>query len=150
MATRVEGFSPGARRVLALARAETQRFNHGYIGTEHILLGLLRDTEGVAARVLVNMGVDPDNVRVALEFVIGRGERPIQGDVSLTPRSQKVIALALDEAHRMSHPYIGAGLLLIGLLREGEGVAAGVLDGQGVTLHSIWAKGAAQELLAAE
>ncbi|MDP3062412.1 MAG: ATP-dependent Clp protease ATP-binding subunit, partial [Chloroflexota bacterium] len=140
MASRFEKFSERARRVLSLAQEEAQRFNHNYIGTEHILLGLVRETEGVAARVLANLSVDLAKVRSAVEFIIGRGERPIQGEIGLTPRAKKVIELAVDEARRMSHAYIGTEHLLIGLLREGEGVAAGVLESLGVTLDRVRAE----------
>ena len=137
MGSRFEKFSARARRVLSLAQEEAQRFNHNYIGTEHILLGLVRETDGVAARVLSNLGVDLNKVRSAVEFIIGRGDRPAQGEIGLTPRAKKVVELAVDEARRMSHTYIGTEHLLIGLLREGEGVAAGVLESLGVTLDKI-------------
>ncbi len=137
MSNRFEKFSERARRVLSLAQEEAQRFNHNYIGTEHILLGLVRETEGVAARVLANLGVDLNKVRSAVEFIIGRGERPAQGEIGLTPRAKKVVELAVDEARRMNHTYIGTEHLLIGLLREGEGVAAGVLESLGVTLDKV-------------
>ena len=137
MGSRFEKFSERARRVLSLAQEEAQRFNHNYIGTEHILLGLVRETEGVAARVLANLGVDLNKVRSAVEFIIGRGERPTQGEIGLTPRAKKVVELAVDEARRMNHTYIGTEHLLIGLLREGEGVASGVLESLGVTLDKV-------------
>ena len=137
MASRFEKFSERARRVLSLAQEEAQRFNHNYIGTEHILLGLVRETEGVAARVLANVGVDLNKVRSAVEFIIGRGERPAQGEIGLTPRAKKVVELAVDEARRMNHTYIGTEHLLIGLLREGEGVAAGVLESLNVSLDKV-------------
>ena len=137
MGSRFEKFSERARRVLSLAQEEAQRFNHNYIGTEHILLGLVRETEGVAARVLANLGVDLNKVRSAVEFIIGRGDRPTQGEIGLTPRAKKVVELAVDEARRMNHTYIGTEHLLIGLLREGDGVAAGVLESLGVTLDKV-------------
>jgi len=137
MASRFEKFSERARRVLSLAQEEAQRFNHNYIGTEHILLGLVRETEGVAARVLSNLGVELSKVRSAVEFIIGRGEKAVPGEIGLTPRAKKVIELAVDEARRLNHSYIGTEHLLIGLLREGEGVAAGVLESLGVTLEKI-------------
>ena len=137
MASRFEKFSERARRVLSLAQEEAQRFNHNYIGTEHILLGLVRETEGVAARVLSNLGVELSKVRSAVEFIIGRGEKSIPGEIGLTPRAKKVIELAVDEARRLNHSYIGTEHLLIGLLREGEGVAAGVLESLSVTLEKI-------------
>ena len=137
MGSRFEKFSERARRVLSLAQEEAQRFNHNYIGTEHILLGLVRETEGVAARVLSGLGVDLSKVRSAVEFIIGRGEKPAQGEIGLTPRAKKVVELAVDEARRMNHTYIGTEHLLIGLLREGEGVAAGVLESLGVSLEKV-------------
>ena len=140
MGSRFEKFSERARRVLSLAQEEAQRFNHNYIGTEHILLGLVRETEGVAARVLSGLTVDLTKVRSAVEFIIGRGERPAQGEIGLTPRAKKVVELAVDEARRMDHTYIGTEHLLIGLLREGEGVAAGVLESLGVNLEKVRAE----------
>ena len=140
MGSRFEKFSERARRVLSLAQDEAQRFNHNYIGTEHILLGLVRETEGVAARVLSGLGVDLSKVRSAVEFIIGRGEKPTQGEIGLTPRAKKVVELAVDEARRMNHTYIGTEHLLIGLLREGEGVAAGVLESLGVSLEKVRAE----------
>jgi len=134
MASRFEKFSERARRVLSLAQEEAQHFNHNYIGTEHVLLGLVREPEGVGTRVLISMDIDLSKVRSAVEFIIGRGEKPTTGDVGLTPRAKKVIELAVDEARQMSHQYIGTEHLLIGLLREGEGVAAGVLESLGVSL----------------
>ena len=140
MGSRFEKFSERARRVLSLAQEEAQRFNHNYIGTEHILLGLVRETEGVAARVLSSLAVDLSKVRSAVEFIIGRGEKPPQGEIGLTPRAKKVVELAVDEARRMNHTYIGTEHLLIGLMREGEGVAAGVLESLGVTLDKVRAE----------
>ena len=137
MASRFEKFSERARRVLSLAQEEAQRFNHNYIGTEHILLGLVRETDGVAAKVLSNLGVELTKVRSAVEFIIGRGERTASGEIGLTPRAKKVIELAVDEARRLSHHYIGTEHLLIGLMREGEGVAAGVLESLGVNLDKV-------------
>jgi len=137
MASRFEKFSERARRVLSLAQEEAQRFNHNYIGTEHILLGLVRETDGVAAKVLSNLGVELNKVRSAVEFIIGRGERSNPGEIGLTPRAKKVIELAVDEARRLNHHYIGTEHLLIGLMREGEGVAAGVLESLGVNLDKV-------------
>ncbi len=135
MSSRFEKFSERARRVLTLAQEEARQLNQSYIGTEHILLGLAREEEGVAAKVLTNLGVSLNKVRSAVEFISGRGERPGTGETGLTPRAKKVIELAIDEARQLSHNYIGTEHLLLGLLREGEGVAAGVLDSLGVTLE---------------
>ena len=125
---RFDKFTDRARKVLTLAQDEAQRFNHNYIGTEHLLLGLVREGEGVAARVLENMNVELPKVRTAVEFIIGRGDRPVVGEVGLTPRAKRVIELAIDEARRLGHNYIGTEHLLLGLVREGEGIAAGVLE----------------------
>ena len=140
MTSRFEKFSERARRVLSLAQEEAQRFNHNYIGTEHILLGLVRETDGVAAKVLGNLGVELNKVRSAVEFIIGRGERAAAGEIGLTQRAKKVIELAVDEARRLNHHYIGTEHLLIGLMREGEGVAAGVLESLGVNLDKVRAE----------
>jgi len=135
MASRFEKFTERARRVLTLAQEEAQHFSHSYIGTEHILLGLVREEEGVAARVLVNLGVALSKVRSAVEFIIGRGEKPGSEEIGLSPRAKRVIELAIDEARHLGHNYIGTEHLLLGLLREGEGVAASVLDSFGITLE---------------
>jgi ATP-dependent Clp protease ATP-binding subunit ClpC len=135
MASRFDKFSERARRVLTLAQEEAQRLNHNYIGTEHVLLGLVREEEGVAARVLVQMGVSLAKMRSAIEYVIGPGEKPSSGATGLTSRAKRVIELAIDEARQLGHSYIGTEHLLLGLLREGEGVAAGVLDSFNITLE---------------
>jgi len=109
---RFDKFTDRARKVLTLAQDEAQRFNHNYIGTEHLLLGLVREGEGVAARVLENMNVELPKVRTAVEFIIGRGDRPVVGEVGLTPRAKRVIELAIDEARRLGHNYIGTEHLL--------------------------------------
>ena len=100
MASRFEKFSERARRVLSLAQEEATKFNHDYIGTEHILLGLIRESEGVAAKVLNNLKVDMEKIKSALEFIIGKGEKPTAGEIGLTPRAKKVIELAVDEARK--------------------------------------------------
>jgi ATP-dependent Clp protease ATP-binding subunit ClpC len=122
---------------LSLAQEEAQRFQHNYIGTEHLLLGLVREGEGVAAKVLSNLGVELNKVRSAVEFIIGRGDRIVLGEIGLTPRAKKVIELAVDEARRLNHHYIGTEHLLLGLVREGEGIAAGVLESLGVNLEKV-------------
>src|SRR5258708_26973383 len=127
-------FTQRARKVLSLAQEEAQRFQHNYIGTEHILLGLIREGEGVGAKVLSNLGVDLQKARSAVEFMIGRGDRIVLGEIGLTPRAKKVIEYAVDEARRLNHHYIGTEHLLLGLLREGEGIAAGVLVSLGDNL----------------
>src|SRR5579875_3875298 len=130
-------FTERARKVLSLAQEEARRFNHSYIGTEHLLLGLVREGDGVAAKVLSNMGVQLPKVRSAVEFIIGRGDSMIVGEIGLTPRARKVIELAVDEARRLNHHYIGTEHLLLGLVREGEGIAAGVLESLGVNLERV-------------
>lgn len=134
---RFDRFTKRARRVLTLAQEEAQRFQHNYIGTEHLLLGLIREGDGVAAKVLSNLGIDLNTVREAVEAIIGRGDRIVLGEMSLTPRSKKVIELAVDEARRLKHQYVGTEHLLLGLVREGEGIAAGVLESLGVKLEQV-------------
>ena len=135
MTSRFEKFSERARRVLTSAQEEAQALNHNYIGTEHILLGLIREEEGVACKVLTNLGVSLAKVRSAVEYIIGRGEKTSTGDIGLTPRAKRVIELAIDEARRLGHNYIGTEHLLLGLLHEGEGIAAGVLESFSITLE---------------
>jgi len=137
MASRFEKFSERARRSLTRAQEEAQHFGHNYIDTEHILLGLVAEEEGVASKVLNNLGVSASKIRAAVEFVIGRGERASIGEVGLTPRAKRVIELAVDEARRLNHNYIGTEHLLLGLLREREGAAVGVLDSFGITLERV-------------
>lgn len=137
MAEQFEKFTDRARKVLTLAQEEAQRFNHNYIGTEHLLLGLVRENDGVAAKVLANMGVQLSKVRSAVEFIIGRGESMVTSELGLTPRAKKVLELAIDEARRLNHHYIGTEHLLLGLVREGEGIAAGVLESLGVNLERV-------------
>ena len=130
-------FTERTRKVLTLAQEEAQRFNHNYIGTEHLLLGLVREGEGVAARVLRDMGIELTKIRSAIEFIIGRGELQVMGEIGLTPRAKRAIALAIDEARRLGHHYVGTEHLLLGLMREGEGIAAGVLESLGITLERV-------------
>ncbi len=135
MPSRFEKFSERARRVLTSAQEEAQKLNHSYIGTEHLLLGLIREEEGIAAKVLTNLGISLSKIRSAVEFIIGRGEKASTGEIGLTPRAKRVIELAIDEARQLGHNYIGTEHLLLGLLHEGEGVAAGVLDSFGINLE---------------
>ena len=130
-------FTERTRKVLSLAQEEARRFQHNYIGTEHLLLGLVREGEGVAAKVLSNRGIELNKLRTAVENIIGHGDRIVLGEIGLTPRAKKVIELAIDEARRMNHHYVGTEHLLLGLMREGEGIAAGVLESQGVRLNDI-------------
>ena len=140
MASRFEKFSERARRALTRAQEEAQHFGHNYIDTEHVLLGLIAEEDSVASQVLTNLGVSVSKVRSAVEFIVGRGGRPNTGEVGLTPRAKKVIELAVDEARRLNHSYIGTEHLLLGLLREREGSAAGVLESFGVTLERVLAE----------
>jgi ATP-dependent Clp protease ATP-binding subunit ClpC len=135
--SRFEKFSERARRVLSYAQEEAQRFEDNYIGTEHILLGLVRETEGVGARVLINLGVELDKIKSAVEFIIERQEKGSTKEIGLTPTSKKVIELAVDEARRLGHHYIGTEHLLIGLMREGDGVATRVLESLGINLDKL-------------
>src|SRR5438067_2875834 len=128
---RFDKFTERARNVLSLAQEEAQRFQHNYIGTEHLLLGLVREGEGVAAKVLRDLGVDLQKVRSAVEFIIGRGDRIVLGEIGLTHRAKKVIELAVDEARRLSQHDIGTEQLVLGLVCEGEGIAVAVLENMG-------------------
>ena len=137
MAEQFEKFTARARKVLTLAQEEAHRFGHQYIGTEHLLLGLVREGDGVAARILAGMGIDLPKVRGAIEYIIGRGDSSFVGEIGLTPRAKTVIELAVDEARRLNHHYIGTEHLLLGIVREGEGIAAGVLESMGVNLDRV-------------
>src|SRR3974377_2147667 len=112
MADRFDKFPERARKVLQLAQEEAQRFNHNYIGTEHLLLGLARINAGVSATVFQHLGVELNKIRGAVEFIIGRGDRIVLGEIPLTPRAKKVIALAFDEAEQMQQAYVGPEHLL--------------------------------------
>ncbi len=134
-------FDDRAKRVLALAQDEAIRFDHNYIGTEHLLLGLVREGEGIAAQVLGALGVDLPKVRTAVEFIIGRGDVAASaGEIMLSPRTKKVVELAVDEAHRLGHSHIGTEHLLLGLVREGEGIALSVLESLGVSPQQVRAQ----------
>jgi hypothetical protein len=124
--------------VLSLAQEEAQRFNDSCVSTEHLLLALVCVDDGVAIKVLSNLGVEPNAVRSAVESIHGRGLETAQGVIGLTPRAKKVVVeLAVDEARRLNHHYIGTEHLLLGLVREGEGIAAGVLESLGVNLEKV-------------
>ncbi len=134
---RFDKFTERARKVLALAQEEAQRLQHHYIGTEHLLLGLLREGDGVAARVLNNLGIDINKARSGVEFLIGQGDSIVLGEIGLTPRAKKVIELAIDEARKLNHHYIGTEHLLLGIMREGEGVAVGLLESLGANIDKV-------------
>jgi hypothetical protein len=131
---RFDKFTDRARRALTDAQREAARFHQNYIGAEHLLLGLIGVEDGVAAKALVNLGVELSKVRTAVEFLIGSGDRPTAGEVGLTPAAKRVIELAIDEARSLGHRYIGTEHILLGLLREGENVGGAVLESLGVTL----------------
>lgn len=130
-------FTDRARHVLTLAQEEAQQFQHSFLGTEHLLLGLLSEREGVASQVLSNLGIEADRVRSAVEARIGRGEGPVTGEASFTPRAKKVMELAVNEAHHLKHHYIGTEHLLLGLICEGEGVAACILKSLDLQLEQV-------------
>ncbi len=134
---RFDRFTAPARHALSLAQEEARQFQHNYVGTEHLLLGLIREGDGIAALVLTNLGVELDKVRAAVEHIIGKGDHPVMGEVGLTPRAKKVIELAVDEARRMQHHYLGTEHLLLGLIREGDGIAAGILTSMGLKLGQV-------------
>jgi len=127
VAENLDRFTKRARRVLTTAGDEARRLNHRFIGTEHILLGIVSEEGGVALRVLQELEISPEQVRGSIERTVGRGTRPTLTQPTLTPRTKRVIELAVDEARRMGHHYIGTEHLLLGLVREGEGVAVDVL-----------------------
>lgn len=135
--SRFDQFTNGAREALSLAQEEAQRFQHDSIDTGHLLLGLIREGEGVAANVLNNLGVELNQVRDGIEFIIGRGDRVVLGEIGLTTRAQTVIELALDEARGLNHDAIGTEHLLLGLVREGDGLGVAVLERLGVRLEQV-------------
>ena len=140
----MNNFTPRAQQVLALARKEADRFNHNYVGTEHILLGLIKLGQGVAVSVLQNMGLDLETVRIEVEKQVGSGpEQKMGGNIPYTPRVKKVLALSDKEARQLDHSYVGTEHLLLGLLREGEGVAARVLSSLEIDINQT-----RQEILA--
>lgn len=132
-----ERFSDRARRVVVLAQDEAKALNHNYIGTEHLLLGLVSEGEGVAAKALTSLGISLEAVRAQVEEIIGRGTTTPTGHIPFTPRAKKVLELSLREALQMNHSYIGTEHLLLGLIREGEGVAAQVLIRLGADLNTV-------------
>jgi ATP-dependent Clp protease ATP-binding subunit ClpC len=132
-----ERFTDRAMRVTKLAGQEAQQLNHAYIGTEHLLLGLIREGEGVAAKVLGELGISLEAARQKVREAIGPGQQEPAGPIPFTPRARKVLELALREALQLGHSYIGTEHILLGLLREGEGVAAHVLAGLGADLDTV-------------
>ena len=132
-----ERFSERARRVVVLAQEEARMLNHNYIGTEHILLGLIHEGDGGAARSLESLGISLDAVRQQVEEIIGRGQQAPSGHIPFTPRAKKVLELSLREALQLGHGYIGTEHILLGLLREGDGAAAQVLVTLGADLNRV-------------
>lgn len=130
-------FTERAQRVIVLSQEEARRLGHGVVGTEHLLLGLIAEGSDVAARSLLSMGISIDQVRDEIERMIGGGGQPTQEQIGFTPRSKRVLELAFDEARRLGHTYIGTEHLLLGLIREGEGVAAQVLQNLGADLNGV-------------
>src|SRR5256886_15655265 len=130
-----ERFTERAKKVLTLAQEEAERSHHSYIGTEHLLLGLLREGEGLAAKVLNNLGVEIGKVRQTIESGLGRNERIIIQQIIPTSRVKKVIEISFEEARRMGHNYVGTQHLLLGLVIEGEGIAAHTLDDLGANIE---------------
>src|SRR5262245_16400721 len=132
----MNNFTPRAQQVLALARKEADRFNHNFVGTEHLLLGLIKLGQGVAVNVLQKMGLDLETVRMEVEKQVGTGpDQKMIGNIPYTPRVKKVLALASKEAKNLSHTYVGTEHILLGLLREGDGVAARVLKNLDVDIE---------------
>jgi ATP-dependent Clp protease ATP-binding subunit ClpC len=132
----MENFTPRAQRVLHLARKEAEQFNHNYVGTEHVLLGLVALGSGVAVSALQSMGIDLQGLRMEVEKAVGSGgDTKMAGNIPFTPRAKKVLALATSEARSLSHSYVGTEHILLGLLREGEGIAARVLENMGIDLE---------------
>lgn len=132
----LDRFTERARKVLALAHQEAMRLGHNYIGTEHLLLGLIHEGEGVAARALASLNISLQTVRAQVEAMIGRGEGP-QEQIGYTPRAKRVLELAVQEAAALGHNYIGTEHILLGLIREGEGVAAQVLSSLGANINVV-------------
>ena len=132
-----ERFTDRARRVVVLAQEEARLLDHNYIGTEHLLLGLIREGEGVAAKALESLDISLETVRQQVEETIGQGEQAPSGHIPFTPRAKKVLELSLREAMQLGHNYIGTEHILLGLIREGEGVAAQVLIGLGADLNRV-------------
>ena len=132
-----ERFTDRARRVVVLAQEEARRLNHNYIGTEHILLGLVREGEGVAAKALESLGISLEAVRGQVEEIIGRGGQSPADHIPFTPRAKKVLEFSFREALVLEHNYIGTEHILLGLIREAEGVAAQVLERLGADLSRV-------------
>ena len=132
-----ERFTDRARRVVVLAQEEARMFDHNYVGTEHLLLGLIRENEGVAAKALESLGISLDVVRQQIEEIIGHGQQEPSGHIPFTKRAKKALEMSLRESVQLGHDYIGTEHILLGLLREGDGVAAQVLVKLGADLNRV-------------
>jgi ATP-dependent Clp protease ATP-binding subunit ClpC len=130
-------FDDAARRVVIIANDEARKLNHHYIGTEHILLGLRGESEGVAARALESLGISLEGVRQQVVEIVGQGEEAPGGHIPFTPRAKKVLELSLPEALQLGHNYIGTEHILLGLIREGEGIAARILAKMGADADRV-------------
>ena len=132
-----EQFSDRARQAVVQAQQEARRLDHNYIGTEHLLLGLIREGDGVAAKALESLGISLDAVRQQVEEIIGRGQQTLSGHFPFTPRAKRVLELSLREALQLGHKYIGTEHILLGLIREGEGLAAKIICDAGINLDDL-------------
>ena len=137
--TTFERFTERARKALELAQEEARRFRHDHLGSEHLLLGLVRERDGIAARALNDSGVHLAKLRAAIEFVIGRGDAET-GEIGLTPRSRKALEVAVETSRRLNHDHVGTEHLLLGLLDDPESIACGVLESMQVDLKALEAK----------
>ena len=130
-------FTDRARRIVVLAQQEARAHNHGYIGTEHLLLGIVHEADGRAVRVLTDFGVDLDDLRARIDAIIGQGEYETTGHIPFTPRAKKVLEVSLQEALHLGHGYIGTEHIMLGLSREREGIAGQVLSNRGLTYPAL-------------
>jgi ATP-dependent Clp protease ATP-binding subunit ClpC len=130
-------FTDRARRIVVLAQEEAKAHNHGYIGTEHLLLGIVREADGRAVRVLTDFGVDLGDLRARIDAIIGQGEYETTGQIPFTPRAKKVLEVSLQEALHLGHGYIGTEHILLGLSREREGIAGQALSNRGLTYPAL-------------
>lgn len=133
-----ERFTERARKVVVLAQEEARHFNHNYIGTEHVAVGLVREGHGLAGRVLDSLGVDLAKSRSALEHIVGRGDSPVPPvEIVLTPRAKRLFEFALDEAQKLGHPCVSTEHLLLGIVRDATGIGSAILESQGATMDKV-------------
>lgn len=132
-----EGFTPGAKAVLEKADEQARRLNHNYLGTEHILLAFAASNSGSVSQLFIDFSVDPSKVIATTEYIIGKGDKPVQGEIGLTPRAKYVVELAIEETRRQRAKLINEEHLFLGLLKEGEGVAVGILESFGITFEKV-------------